>query len=91
MGAVSKTLKTTMSCLKTAMSYERVDVRMRMDPEFWYQQHNFDSNAHHLNNHMINMVQKYMRGNAPQMETYINLGDVVYEFKTAREILPGAN
>jgi hypothetical protein len=66
-------------------------VRMRMDPEFWYQQHNFDSNAHHLNNHMIDMVQKYMRGNAPQMETNINLGDVVYEFKTAREFLPGAN
>ncbi len=49
-----------------------------MDPEFWYQQHNFDSDAH---NHMIDMVQKYMRGDATQMETYIDLGDVVYEFK----------
>jgi hypothetical protein len=28
-------------------------VRMHMDPEFWYQQHNLDSNDHHLNNHMI--------------------------------------
>jgi hypothetical protein len=35
-------------------------VRMHMDPEFWYQQHNLDSDAHHLNNHMIDMVQKYM-------------------------------
>jgi hypothetical protein len=32
-------------------------VRMHMDPEFWCQQHNFDSDAHHLNNHMIDMVQ----------------------------------
>ncbi len=42
---------------------------MHMDLEFWYQQHNFDSDAHHLNNHMIDMVQKYMRGNATRMET----------------------
>jgi hypothetical protein len=28
-------------------------VRMHMDPEFWCQQHNLDSDAHHLNNHMI--------------------------------------
>ncbi len=33
-------------------------MRMHMDPEFWYQQHNFDSDTHHLNNHMICMVQK---------------------------------
>ncbi len=35
-------------------------VRMHMDlpAEFWYQQHNLDSDAHHLNNHMIDMVQK---------------------------------
>jgi hypothetical protein len=32
-------------------------VRMQMDPEFWYQQHTLDSDAHHLNNHMIDMVQ----------------------------------
>ena len=37
-------------------------MRMHMDPEFWYQQHNLDSDTHHLNNHMIDMVQKYMRG-----------------------------
>ncbi len=52
-----------------------------MDPEFWYQQHNFDSNAHHLNNHMIDMVQKYMREDATRMETYIDFGAVVYELK----------
>ncbi len=34
-------------------------VRMHMDQEFWYQQYNVDSDAHHLNNHMIDMVQKY--------------------------------
>ncbi len=39
-------------------------MRMHIDPEFWYQQHNFDSDAHHLNNYMIDMVQKYMRGDA---------------------------
>jgi hypothetical protein len=56
-------------------------VRMHMGPAFWYQQYNFDSNAHHLNNHMIDMVQKYMRGDAIRMETCIDLGAVVYEFK----------
>jgi hypothetical protein len=35
-------------------------MRMHMDPEFWYQQHNLDSDAHHLNRHMIDMVQRYM-------------------------------
>ena len=59
-------------------------MRMHMEPEFWYQQHNFDSDAHHLNNHMIDMVQKYMRGDATRMETYIYLGAVVYEFKHCR-------
>ncbi len=39
-------------------------MRMHIDPEFGYQQHNFDSDAHHLNNHMIDMVQKNMRGDA---------------------------
>ncbi len=61
-------------------------VRMHMDPEFWYQQHNFDSDTHHLNNHMIEMVQKYMRGDATRMEIYIDLGAVVYEFKHCRGI-----
>jgi hypothetical protein len=28
-------------------------MRMHMDPEFWYQQNDFDSDAHHLSNHMI--------------------------------------
>ena len=57
-----------------------------MDPEFWYQQHNFDSDTHHLNNHMIDMVQKYMRGDATPMEKYIDLGAVVYEFKLCKGI-----
>jgi hypothetical protein len=30
---------------------------------------------------MIDMVQKYMRGYATQMETYIDFGAVVYDFK----------
>ncbi len=57
-----------------------------MDPEFWYQQHNLDSDTHHLNNHMIDMVQKNMRGDATRMETYIDLGAVVYEFKHCKGI-----
>jgi hypothetical protein len=61
-------------------------MRMPMDPEFWYQQHNFDSDAHHLNNHITDMVQKYMRGDATRMETYIDLGAVVYEFKNCKGI-----
>jgi hypothetical protein len=49
---------------------------MHMDPESWYQHHILDSDAQHLNNHMIDMVQKYMRGDATRMEleTYIELG-----------------
>ena len=61
-------------------------MRMHMDPEFWYQQHNLDSDTHHLNNHMTDMVQKYMRGDATRMETYIDLGAVVYEFKHCKGI-----
>jgi hypothetical protein len=63
-------------------------VRMHMDPdsEFWYQQHTLDSDTHHLNNHMIEMIQKYMRGDATRMETYIDLGAVVYEFKHCKGI-----
>jgi hypothetical protein len=61
-------------------------MRMHRDPEFWYQQHNLDSDTHHLNNHMIDMVQKYMRGDANRMETHIDLGAVVYEFKHCKGI-----
>ncbi len=57
-----------------------------MDPEFWYQQHNFDSDTHHLNNYMIDMVQKYIRGDATRMYKYIDLGAVVYEFKHCKGI-----
>ncbi len=56
------------------VSTDIVTVRMHMDPEFWYQQHTLDSDAHHLNNHMIDMVRQYKRGDATRMETYIELG-----------------
>ena len=65
-------------------------VRMHMDQEFWYQQHEIDSDAHHLNNHMIDMVQKYTRGDATRMETYIDLGAVVYEYKQCKGIFAGS-
>jgi hypothetical protein len=66
-------------------------MRIHMDPEFWYQQHNLDSDTHHLNNHMIDMVQKYMRGDATRMKTYIDLGVVVYdsEFKHCKGLFAG--
>ncbi len=48
--------------------------RMHIGPEFRYQQHTLDSDAHHLNRHMIDIIQKYIRGNATRMETYIELG-----------------
>ncbi len=35
---------------------------------------------------MIDMVQKYMRGYANQMETYIDLKAGVYEFKHCKRI-----
>ena len=53
--------------------------KMHMDPEIWYQQHTLDSDLHHLNRHMIDIVQKYIRGDAPRMETYIELGALVYK------------
>ncbi len=34
----------------------------------------------------MEMVQKYMRGDATRMETYIDLGAVVYEFKHCKGI-----
>jgi hypothetical protein len=65
--------------------------RMHMDLEFWYQQHYLDSDSRHLNNHMIDIVQKYMRGNATQIETYIELGSTVYtSTNIAREFSPEA-
>jgi hypothetical protein len=66
-------------------------MRMHIELEFWYQQHTFDSDAYHLNNNMIDMVQMYMRGDATRMETYINLGAVVNEFEHCKGNLPGAN
>ncbi len=61
-------------------------MKMYMDSEFWCQQHNLDNDAHHLNNHMIDMVQEDMRGDATRMEKYIDLVAVVYdsEFKHCR-------
>ncbi len=41
-------------------------MRMHMDPEFWYQQQKLDSDTHYLDNHMIEMVQKYMREMQPE-------------------------
>ncbi len=35
---------------------------------------------------MIDMVQKYMRGDAIRMETYIELGTVVYVYKHCKGI-----
>ncbi len=40
-------------------------VRMHMDPEFWYQQHIL-GDTHHLNNHMIEMIQKYIGEMQPE-------------------------
>ncbi len=48
-------------------------MRTHMDPESWYRQHNLDSDTHHLNNHMIDMVQKYIRRDATRIETYMLL------------------
>jgi hypothetical protein len=42
-------------------------VRMHIGPELWYQQHILDSDAHHLNHHMLDMVWQYMRGDATRM------------------------
>jgi hypothetical protein len=39
---------------------------MHIDPEFWYQQHTLDSDAHHLNRHMIDIIQKYIRGDTTE-------------------------
>jgi hypothetical protein len=61
-------------------------MRTHMDPELWYQQHNLDSDAHHLNNNMVDMVQKYMRQNATRLEAYIELGAIVYEYKHCKGI-----
>jgi hypothetical protein len=60
--------------------------RKHMDPDFWYEEFTYDSDTVHLNNHMIEMVQKYMRGDATRMETYIDLGAVVYEFRHRKGI-----
>ena len=38
---------------------------------------------------MIEGIQKYMRGDATRMETYIDLGAVVYEFKHRKGIFAG--
>jgi hypothetical protein len=61
--------------------------RMHMDLEFWYQQHNLDSDAaHHLNNHVIDMVR-----DATRMETHIELGSMVYEYKHCKGIFARSN
>ncbi len=60
--------------------------RMHMDLESWYQQHTLDSDAHHLNRHMIDIVQKYMRGGATRMKTYIELGALVYDRRSCKGV-----
>ncbi len=57
-----------------------------MDPEFWYQQHTLDSDVHHLNRHMIDIIQKYIGGDATRMETYIDLVALVYEHQSWKGI-----
>ncbi len=66
-------------------------VRMRMDQEFWLQQHTLDCDAHLLNNHMIDMVLQYMRGDETLMETYIKLSSLVTSTNIARQYLPEAS
>jgi hypothetical protein len=48
---------------------------MHMDLEFWslYQHHTLDSNAHQLNNHMIDMELQYMRGDATEWKRTLSL------------------
>jgi hypothetical protein len=60
--------------------------RMHIDPEFWYQQHTLDSGAQHLNQHRIEIVQKYIRGDATRMETYIELSVLVYKHRSCKGI-----
>ncbi len=57
-----------------------------MDLEFWYQQYTLDSDAHHLNRHITDIIQKYIRGVAAQMETYIELGAQVYKHQSCKGI-----
>jgi hypothetical protein len=61
--------------------------RMQLDQKFWYQQHTLDSDAHHLNRHMIDIVQKYIRGDATRMETYTSLVRLYTSTYHAREFL----
>ncbi len=39
-----------------------------------------------MNNHMIDMVLKNMRGDATRMDMYIELGSLVYEYKHCKAI-----
>jgi hypothetical protein len=54
---------------------------MHMDPEVWFQHHTLDSDAHRLSRHMIDIVQKYIRGDATRMESYIKISALVWEHK----------
>ncbi len=44
------------------------------------------NSLHHLNRHMIDIVQKYIRGDATQMKTYIELGALVYKHRSCKGI-----
>ncbi len=66
-------------------------MRMHMDPEFWYQQHNLDSDAHHLNRHIIDMVQKYKGEMQPEWKRTSSSVLWYTSTNTAREFLPEEN
>ncbi len=74
------------------LQHDSTDImRMHMDSEFWYQQHNFDSDAHHLNKHMIDTGTEVHEGRCNPNGIYFDLGIVVYESNHCKGILPGAN
>jgi hypothetical protein len=65
--------------------------RMYMDPEFWYQKSTLDSNAHHLNRHMFDIEQKYMRGDATRMKQTLSSVHRYMNTDLARESLREAS
>ncbi len=58
--------------------------RMHFEPGFWYKQQTLDRDTHHLNRHMIDIVQNYIRGDATRMESYIKPGALVYKHQSCK-------
>jgi hypothetical protein len=58
--------------------------RIHMDPEFWYQYHTLDSDARHLNRHMIDIYRS--TGDAARMEPYIEICALVWELDICKGI-----